>query len=155
MIRDIQRWFDPKRYSSDSLMGDVLKNTAFAALANKPVLNAFGEAIAPATNRFYSHISDDPAWQKVIKYDLKVPVPDKYTVMPDVKPPFKRQITPEEYYRYQKMTGPIIKNLIMSMEFQNVPPDIGQKMLDSAAQTVRGEALEKLKLEALRHPPAG
>ena len=48
-------------------MGDILKNTPFAALANEPALNAFAEPVRPPSNRFYSHISDDPAWQKVIE----------------------------------------------------------------------------------------
>ena len=52
------------------------------------------------------------------------------------------------------MTGPLVKQQVMAMQFQNVPPDMRQKMLDEAARTIRAGALEQLKLEAMRHPPA-
>lgn len=112
ILRDMKRLYDPKVYQSDTIMGDMLRNTVFASIINKPALNAFGEPVTYPASRFYSELKDDPAWRFVVKHGVRVSVPDKYTELSDGDGG-KRRITPEEYYRYLRDSGQEMKQAIL------------------------------------------
>lgn len=151
IIRDVHRLFDRKRYQSDTIQGDLLRNTPFAAAVNRPALNAFGESIDYPSSRFVSQLTDDPAWRIVVKMNLHVPVPDKYTLMPDGHGG-RRRITPDEYYEYLHLTGPKLKAAIAKIgdRWYTVSPEIAQKKLSIMSEQIREGALSRL-----RHRAAG
>jgi len=150
---DIQRLFDPTRDDSNTIGQDLLKNTPFAAITNKPTLNAFGEPVKMPTNRFVSPVTKDLAWQLVTGRNIRVPVPDKYTTMPDGKGG-TRQITPDEYYDYLSKTGPALKQWILQRQFMMQYGD-AEKMqsdLDAQASEIREPVLRRLRVHARYNP---
>lgn len=153
IILDIQRLFDPTRYQSTTLAGDLLRNTPFAALVNRPALNAFGEPTTYPSNRFLSTIKPDPVWQLVVNKNLRVSVPDKYTEMPDGKGKGgRRRITPEEYYEVLEGSGKQLKQYVLDhmADFQQADPETAQKALDFAATGARGNWVYKLRKRATK-----
>lgn len=153
IVLDLQRLFDPTRYQSSTIAGDLLRNTPFAATTNKPALNAFGEPATLPTNRFVSEVRNDVAWQLVMMNNLRVPVPDKYTQMPDGRGG-KRQISPDEYYEYLEKTGPKLKQFIMlhALELSEMDPERAQQQLSDKAEEIRQSVIERLRRRARLHP---
>jgi hypothetical protein len=138
IIVDIQRLFDPTAYQSDSIAGDLLRNTPFSALVNKPTLNAFGEPVQMPTNRFISKIRDDEVWRLIARTGVRISVPSKYTTVPDGEGG-KRRITPEEYYSYLKQSGQELKTYISdNMEsLSELEKEDLQDKLNDEAKSIR------------------
>jgi hypothetical protein len=156
-VEDIYRIFDATKYDGDTLMGQVLMNTPFAALANKPALNAFGEKVElPRTfvgQRFWTTMTKDVAWQTVLKRGLRVPVPDLHMEMPDGHGGVgKRQITPDEYHQLLASSGPKVKQWILSRGMFIEDPVKLQDELNKQATAIREPILERLRRSA-RHNP--
>lgn len=159
IVNDMYRIFDPNVYDSDTIQGDLLKNTPFSAMVNRPALNAFGEPVKLPSNRFISVGTKDLAWQTVVKGDLHVPVPDKGTTMPDGKGG-DRQITQAEYYELLRKSGPYLRKwivtsspLIYRMKEKGPAYQAAvQQELDNFAGQVRQPILMQMRYQALRHP---
>lgn len=149
---DISRIFDPTKYDSNTLSEDLMRNTPFASITNRASLNAFGESTSLPRQRFVSAISKDLAWQIVNAQQLRVPVPDKYTKVPDGRGGL-RQLTPQEYYDMLQETGPKVKEWILSHAIlENVEPADAQDRLDKAAAEIRGPVLDRIKRSARWNP---
>jgi hypothetical protein len=157
ILLDIERLFDRRQFTSTSIAGDLVNNTPFAALVNKPALNAFGEPVRPPSNRFLSSVTDDPAWHFVADSGLRVPVPDKYTQVPDGRGG-QRQLTPEEYYEYLEKTGPQMKRYLMLERnvldrlIKSGQNDTAQNLLQNIAMRVRAPVIAGIRERARRKP---
>lgn len=145
IVRDIYRLFDPKVYQTTNIMGDMLRNTPFASSINQPALNAFGESVSYPTNRFISTVKQDPAWRFIVEQGLRVPVPDKYSQVPDGEGG-KRRITPDEYYSYLRASGNEIKAAVLDHmdDWRGLEHDEAQKALNSEAERIRDRVKREL-----------
>jgi len=141
-VRDGYRLFDPKQYQSNSLMGDLVRNTPFAALALRPALNAFGEPVEMPRQRFVSFGTNDPAWKFVVDRGLRVPVPSRTT---ELKP--NQRIMPEQYYALLQTTGPEIKQWITDnrLRLSAMTEDAAQDALSKAAGDIHQRALDRME----------
>jgi len=142
IVRDGYRLFDPKQYQSNSLMGDLVRNTPFAALALRPALNAFGEPVEMPRQRFVSFGTNDPAWKFVVDRGLRVPVPSRTT---ELKP--NQRIMPEQYYALLQTTGPEIKQWITDnrLRLSAMTEDAAQDALSKAAGDIHQRALDRME----------
>lgn len=142
IVRDGYRLFDPKQYQSNSLMGDLVRNTPFAALALRPALNAFGEPVEMSRQRFVSFGTDDPAWRFVVDRGLRIPVPSRST---ELKP--EQRLTAEQYYSLLQTTGPEIKQWILDnrLDLSGMTEDAAQKALSKAAGDIHERALDRME----------
>jgi hypothetical protein len=157
LTMDTYKLFDPTKYDANTIMGVVLQNTPFAAAANKATLNAFGEKVeTPRTfvgARFVTTMTKDLAWQTVLQKGLKVPVPDKYTEMPDGhRGTKKRQITPDEYHELLSQSGPKIKAWILTRGMSIEDPVKLQDALEAKAKEIREPILDRLRRSARNNP---
>lgn len=150
IILDVQRLFDPTRYASTTIGGDLLRNTPFAAAANQPAINAFGDPVTNPSNRFVSTLKPDPVWQLVVAKNLRVPVPDKYTEMPDGKGG-RRRITPEEYYELTQTSGKLLKQYMIQHipDFLATDSEKAQKALSEAGERSRTGILYRMRKRVL------
>ncbi len=151
IVLDMQRLWDPKKYSSETIQGDLLRNTPFAAMTNKPALSAFGEPITQPTNRFVSDLKDDAVWRLVVLRNLRVSVPSKDTDMPADGNGEKRRITPDEYYEYLEVSGKRLKQLVLDhyQQFQQADDEAAQKALSKLSEDVRRGVLYDLRKREL------
>lgn len=147
IFRDITRVFDPKSYKSDSIAGDLLRNTPFASLALYPDINAFGEEVEPPKQRFITTLKDDPAWRFVVSSGVRIPVPERTTpkVAGGVEP-----LSTKQYYDYTKESGQEMKKWIL----KNLPTL--QSMTQEDAQdaiTQRAREQNRRILARIRRSP--
>lgn len=145
LVRDIERLFDNTRYQTESILGDLLRNTPFSAAINKPALNAFGEPVTMPSNRFISVASDDPAWRFIVDNQLRLPVPGKYSQVSDGEGG-KRRITPDEYYRFLRESGTRLKTAVIDnmADWRTLDHDEAQKRLNAEAQRIREDVKGEL-----------
>lgn len=111
LYKQINKIFDPTNYEANTIKEQIMLQLGITS-GLKPKLNVFGDKITrdPISGLTPIKESDDPLYKFLAKESLWVSVPGKATLIRDQKTGEKRQMTPDEYYNYVKLSGPAIKN---------------------------------------------
>lgn len=120
VLNEIQQILDPtmRAPSKDETLGYWWKNFPVASLANRPVLNFFGEpveATKPPLRALATIEKTEPLYQFVGKWageGLFVPQAGATAQVVDPKTFKKRKMTDAELYEYQQVFGQTFKRLI-------------------------------------------
>lgn len=158
VVGEIQQIFDPtlRAPTKDETLGYWWKNFPIASLANKPVLNFFGEpteGTRPPARALMSIEKTDPIYQFVGKWfgeGLFVPQAGQTAQVYDPKTGAKRRMTPEEAYEYQRVFGQTFKSLLeqaipqIDQNNRQVVEAVFDKLGDASAKVARGAIVAKV-----------
>lgn len=134
IVKQLDKFFDPTIYRADSITQSLVRETPVArSLTLEPMLNVLGEPIRPSQNRFVGEATKDPVWKFITENQAWIPVPSKTAKIRN------RPITPDEYYRLIKESGPAIKSYIQSNigQLKGMTQEDAQKAIRKHAEQIR------------------
>lgn len=118
-LKQIDRVFDPKIYSSDDVVSGLVNQTPFVRSSNRPALNALGEPVSVGPmDSFSKKLNEtDPVWKLLNRKKAWVTVPDKEVIVGSKKrgEGHWRALTSEERYDFIKESGANIKKQLTQL----------------------------------------
>ena len=170
LIKEVDSWTDTsyRKPSKDEFLGHYLMNMAFARRINKPMLNVFGEEVEIVRtpwDRWYAGPANPdqlvkkypaPALRREWKLAGKWALDDVY--IPGAgrgrkilgKDLVKRDMTEDELYEYQKVTGNLLRDRIIgSIEWlEEATPEQAKRWLDKTSARIKQKVARQIALEA-------
>ena len=106
LVKQIDRLFDPQVYSASNVVEGFIRDTPVARHSLNPLLNVLGEDVHYNPNRFFADQTTDPVWTLIAEKQAWISAPGKKLG--------DRNMSPDEYYTYVKLSGPAIKNRLQA-----------------------------------------
>lgn len=110
--RGIQDLYDMPMKQVNNIWEDIYRDMPIARNNLNDLVNSLGEPVSPKTNRWVSKEEYDPVWNLIIDNEAWVTKPAKNITTWDPVTGEERTLNNEEYYRYAKLRGQIIKQSI-------------------------------------------
>ena len=145
LFKQVARFFDTTQYEANTIQEYILSNLRITG-GLKPRLNVFGNVVKgeELTQLQPVRETSDPVIKYLAEKELWISIPSKATMVVDRNTGEKRQMTPDEYYEYVKISGKAIKE-VMDRDLDYIRtleeyPDKQQDFIDKIVQTERDRA---------------
>jgi hypothetical protein len=145
LFKQVARYFDTTQYEANTIKEQILLNLRITT-GLKPRLNVFGDIVKGEALTALQPVKEtsDPLIKYLAEKELWISIPSKATMVVNRNTGEKRQMTPDEYYEYVKISGKAIKEsltrqlgYIRSLEFDH---ERQQDFIDKIVKTERDRA---------------
>lgn len=149
-VKQTDRLFDPTVYEQNTFR-EMIQNNLRITSGLRPSLNVWGEVVKgdAITQMSPSKETSDHVKKYLADNDLWVSEPSKNTKIIDMDTLEKRAMTSDEYYKFVKLSGPLIKERIEML--LDVLPDLEkedqQALIDKHVNKVRDQTKKLMLVE--------
>jgi hypothetical protein len=109
LARQVENLGDIPIQEADGIFANILRDTPIPYNGKKPMINSLGEQVIPKTTLYKKYQAVDPVWQLIVDKRAWIGKPSMSTEIYDKKEKQSRTLTEEEYYKFAKERGSIIK----------------------------------------------
>lgn len=139
---------DADKRKPNSLQGMLVSQIAVARRVNAPALNALGDPIQERPFQVFGGVGQgSPIWQKLSDHNLWIAIPDRKESLGE------RDMTDDEYQKYVKTSGSIIKEKLMDEglldRITSMNKAFAQTQLSRVVSEIRGGVKKQIMREAL------